>query len=283
MATEGFSGPAVTFPFPLGHHVDHSHSLVLVAQGAEALVYRTTYLLPTIPCALKYRPPKPYRHPTLDARLTRHRVLSEARVLVKCRRQGVRTPALYHVDWERGWLMMEWVPGVTIKHVLTAFVASWPPGQISPMQDDVELQHLMDKVGRVVGRLHVAGVVHGDLTTSNLMLGAPGVSELAAGAGGSTSASEVDEEGRQRPPERPSLDGDIVLIDFGLAAQSVQDEDRAIDLYVLERAFGSTHPTMESLFALVLRAYETSFRGAKSVLARLDDVRLRGRKKSMLG
>lgn len=265
MATEDALGPPVTLPFPLGCHVDRPRSLVLIAQGAEAVVYRTTYLLPTIPCALKYRPPKPYRHPTLDARLTRHRVLSEARVLVKCRRQGVRTPALYHVDWDRGWLMMEWIPGVTVKHALTALVASRPPGRICPTQDDGGLRHLMERVGRAVGRLHVAGVVHGDLTTSNLMLGAPDAGEAADGRG------------------RPRLDGDVVLVDFGLAAQSVQDEDRAIDLYVLERAFGSTHPTMEPLFAVVLRAYETSFRGARPALARLEDVRLRGRKKSMLG
>src|SRR6202023_1419845 len=55
----------------------------LITQGAEALLYRTTYLTPQLACALKYRPPKPYRHAILDARLTRHRILSEARVLVK--------------------------------------------------------------------------------------------------------------------------------------------------------------------------------------------------------
>ncbi len=41
---------------------------------------KTTYLSPDLPCALKYRPPKPYRHPTLDARLTRARITSQARV-----------------------------------------------------------------------------------------------------------------------------------------------------------------------------------------------------------
>ncbi len=90
--------PARALPFPLGQNVDVSNSLELITQGAEALLCRTTYLLSTIPCALEYRPPKPYRHPTLDARLTRHHVLAEARVLMKYRREGVRVPALYHVD-----------------------------------------------------------------------------------------------------------------------------------------------------------------------------------------
>src|SRR5947208_1343971 len=83
----------------------------LVAHGAEALLYQTTYLLPTTPCALKHRPAKPYRHPILDARLTRHRVLSEARLLVKCRREGVPVPGVYFVDPDVGVLGLEWIQG----------------------------------------------------------------------------------------------------------------------------------------------------------------------------
>ncbi|KAL9581993.1 MAG: hypothetical protein Q9212_003565 [Teloschistes hypoglaucus] len=83
--------------------------------------------------------------------------------------------------------------------------------------------------------------------------------------------------------ERFSLDGEVVLIDFGLAAQSVQDEDKAVDLYVLERAFGSTHPELEEDFKMVLEAYGKSHKGARVVLKKLEEVRMRGRKKSMIG
>ena len=79
------------------------------------------------------------------------------------------------------------------------------------------------------------------------------------------------------------MDGEIILIDFGLASQSSADEDRAVDLYVLERAFGSTHPRAEGLFGEVLGEYGRSFKGAAVVLRRLEDVRMRGRKRSMLG
>lgn len=37
-----------------------------------------------------------------------------------------------------------------------------------------------------------------------------------------------------------------VLIDFGLSYVSVMPEDKAVDLYVLERAFSSTHPNTEA-------------------------------------
>jgi len=80
-----------------------------------------------------------------------------------------------------------------------------------------------------------------------------------------------------------SLGGQVVLIDFGLATQTIQDEDRAVDLYVLERAFAATHPAAEGLFQEVLKVYGTSFKGAQRVLKRLEDVRMRGRKKSMIG
>jgi len=79
------------------------------------------------------------------------------------------------------------------------------------------------------------------------------------------------------------LHGEIVLIDFGLASQSSAEEDRAVDLYVLERAFGSTHPRAEGLFSELLVAYGKSFKGGNVVLKKLEEVRMRGRKRSMLG
>lgn len=49
-------------------------------------------------------------------------------------------------------------------------------------------------------------------------------------------------------------------------------EDKAVDLYVLERAFGSTHPDSEPLFASVLKAYgNTMGKEWIAVGKRLDD------------
>lgn len=72
----------------------------IITQGAEALVYRTTFLSPSTPALLKYRPPKPYRHPTLDKRLTKQRILAEARTLVRLRREGVQVPGVLACDWD---------------------------------------------------------------------------------------------------------------------------------------------------------------------------------------
>lgn len=244
-----------------------SATVIEIAQGAEARLYRSTYLLPNIPCALKYRPSKPYRHPILDLRLTKHRILSEARVLVKCRRDGVPVPAVYAVDETAGWLMTEWIEGEVVRKRLNEWLKRRKDEGILDGVDDGELVELMRRVGSVVGKMHAIGIVHGDLTTSNLMLRPKSKERLDSVP---ATASSI-------------LDGEIVLIDFGLASQSQQDEDRAVDLYVLERAFGSTHPRAESLFVEVLDAYENSFKGAKVTLKKLEEVRMRGRKRSMLG
>ena len=239
----------------------------LITQGAEALLYRSTYLLPSLPCALKYRPPKPYRHPILDLRLTKHRILSEARVLAKCRRDGVPVPAVYALDEAAGWLMIEWVEGEVVRIRLNEWLKQRADEGVGEGENDGHLVRLMRRIGAAVGRLHAIGVVHGDLTTSNLML-RPLPTEALNGEGGTGESV---------------LDGEVVLIDFGLASQSSADEDRAVDLYVLERAFGSTHPRAESLFTEVLGAYGKSFKGANVVLKKLEEVRMRGRKRSMLG
>lgn len=81
--------------------------------------------------------------------------------------------------------------------------------------------------------MHDAAVVHGDLTTSNILVkDAPGT-----------------EAGFE-----------IVLIDFGLAAMQPNVEDKAVDLYVLERAFTSTHPGCDILVCLIDEVWSlTSF------------------------
>ncbi|KAM0333045.1 hypothetical protein ACHAQA_001702 [Verticillium albo-atrum] len=284
--------PAFPLP-PILHHA--SAPPTLITQGAEARLYKTTYLLPSRPAALKYRPPKPYRHPTLDARLTRARILAEARVLHKCRRDAVPVPAVLALDDAAGWLMLEWISGPPVRVAVNEWLDRWHPvrrgatlggipeeeeerqtedGRPSAaaekrIQDDEGLKSLMRRVGAAVGKLHKSGIVHGDLTTSNMMLR----------PAKPTAANGTESEGNN------VLAGDVVLIDFGLASQSTADEDRAVDLYVLERAYGSTHPRAETLFPELLEGYKESLPAKQSVLVlrKLEDVRMRGRKRSMVG
>lgn len=310
-------------PFPFNTTTSSSSPPpTLITQGAEALLYKTHFLTPSTPAALKFRPSKPYRHPTLDARLTKQRVLAEARVLVKLSAlrndiiNEVNVPAVLALEWDvarkvkgggglgqRGerdgggaakggaWLLMEWIEGESVKDLLRRFDA-WArelKGRDDGEDDDTDndrvkaaeeekIKALLRRIGRAVGALHSqGGVIHGDLTTSNIMIR----------PSSSSSSSPSLDPNPSSSSSPPNLSGSIYLIDFGLATQSVADEDRAVDLYVLERAFGSTHPRQEDWFdAEVLQSqdgYRGSFKGAGVVLKRLEDVRLRGRKRSMVG
>ena len=199
--------------------------------------------------------------------------------MLKLRREGVAVPGVLSLEWEvdgnsngGGWMLMEWIEGKTVKEIMIIVKLKGAPYENS----NDAVANLMMKVGKAIGQMHEVGVVHGDLTTSNIMLRTQHVTKRTVYDDGSL----PDE---MKHLEHLLSNGEVVLIDFGLAGQSIQDEDKAVDLYVLERAFGSTHPEAEDQFVLVLRAYGESYKGAKVVLKRLEDVRMRGRKKSMIG
>ncbi len=167
-------------------------------------------------------------------------------------------------------------------------------------------------VGMLVAKMHAAGVIHGDLTTSNIMLGNP--PWLVCSDGRSTDSSNAENAWKPQ----------LVLIDFGLATSSASTgsksnhkqqhnaEEKAVDLYVLERAFLSTHPESELLVEEVWKGYRSYFEdsdcqivvdnpgdeekdlvtrscisngagAAKAVFNRLEQVRMRGRKRECFG
>jgi len=219
-----------------------------------------------VPVLLKYRFHKQYRHPSLDVSLTRARVAGEARALLRCLRCGVNVPGIRMVDAVEGVIGIEWIEGKSVRSLL--------PGGAEEEIDEAEdildeedadpllaygtsQENLMSLIGTEIAKMHIADIIHGDLTTSNMML---------------------------RRPSSSSLVTELVLIDFGLAYNSNLIEDKSVDLYVLERAFSSTHPDSEPLFASVLDAYQHKVGKEWSAIGkRLDDVRLRGRKRSMVG
>ncbi|XP_039031519.1 EKC/KEOPS complex subunit bud32-like [Hibiscus syriacus] len=114
---------------------------------------------------------------------------------------GVLTLVLYAVDPVLHTLTYEYVKGPSIKNVFLEF------GSNSVVQE--RLADIATQIGDAIGKLHDCGLVHGDLTTSNMLI-------------------------RDRTNK-------LVLIDFGLSFTSTLPEDKAGDLYMLERAFISMH------------------------------------------
>jgi len=194
-----------------------------IARGAEAVICRDTSLI------VKERVEKPYRIAAIDQLLRRRRNRREAKVLRFLHQQGAAVPKL--VSESEYSLVMEEIPGPKLRDVLQ------------------ENRDLPGEFGKLVGSVHAAGVVHGDLTTSNVI---------------------ASERG-------------LVLIDFGLSSFSVSEEDRAVDLHVLFQALQSRHSEeVDRLWSAVRQAYE-KFPFASAVLKRLEKVASRGRYKRSQG
>ncbi|MCJ8744687.1 hypothetical protein PDJAM_G00121330 [Pangasius djambal] len=217
----------------------------LIKQGAEARVYRIRFLGKS--AIVKERFPKRYRHHVLDEKLTRRRTAQEVRSILRCRKAGIAAPVVYFVDLSTNCIFLEEIgESITVREHIAAAQASG--------QSVESLHRLAEKMGRVLAKMHDEDVIHGDLTTSNMLL----------------------------QPER-SGDLPLLLIDFGLSFVSALAEDKGVDLYVLEKAFLSTHPNTETLFQKLLQSYTAASKKAPAVIKKLDEVRLRGRKRSMVG
>ncbi len=186
-----------------------------IGRGAEAVV---TLESGTVK---KQRLPKSYRQPELDMRIRQERTLREAKITSDARRCGVPTPIICDISSFE--LKMEHVQGKKLKEVI-----------------DPELS---EKVGEMVGRLHTGGIIHGDLTTSNMIL----------------------------------REGKICLIDFGLAFYESSLEAQGVDVHVYFQTIESTHDRPEELIEAFQAGYMRAYPQAEAVLKRVKEIKARGR------
>lgn len=143
-------------------------------RGAEAALRRVDWW--GFAALVKERDPKSYRPKSLDDRLRRERTKTEVRLLVDARRAGVRTPLVYDVDLDKHRIVLEELPGPTLKELLERHV-----------DDRAALQPIVRAFGAALGRLHAGGISHGDLTSSNVLYpdgegGAPALLDLSMGS-----------------------------------------------------------------------------------------------------
>ncbi|KAG0143889.1 hypothetical protein CROQUDRAFT_65711 [Cronartium quercuum f. sp. fusiforme G11] len=236
-----------------------SHSN-LIKQGAEAKIYKSSLIPSEPPILIKHRFPKTYRHPSLNQQLTTQRLTFEARALTRAAKAGLDVPGLRGIDLKTGVLLIEFIDGFTVRDVLL--------DPKSHQNLTRHINHILHQIGIQLAKLHSADLIHGDLTTSNMII---------------------------RLPTPEPTTAQVVLIDFGLSFVSSLVEDKAVDLYVLERAFLSTHPHLSITpsiqkpssehFERVLEAYGSHLptKDWNLLQTRLANVRARGRKRTMVG
>ncbi len=201
---------------------------MLVKQGAEAELRTTTFL--GRPAIEKYRKAKAYRLDVLDDQLRRSRIRQEARLMAEARAAGVAVPILYDINLVENKIIMEFIDGPTAKDVLD--------------KGGPAATKVARGIGQLIGRLHRAGIIHGDLTTSNMIV----------------------------------RDGRIVMIDFSLGGKEDGVEARGVDLHLLKEALGSAHARAASYYRAAVKGYrKTMGKAAEDVIAKVKEIESRGR------
>jgi TP53 regulating kinase-like protein len=183
----------------------------LIYKGAEADVYLGDWCGRT--AVFKLRKRLSYRQDSLDRTIRTQRTIREAEMIHRAKEAGVRSPFLYFVDVPDTILVMEFVSGNRMKELVLSTSAE-------------ESMRLFRELGRQVAMLHSAGIMHGDLTTSNVIVGS----------------------------------GGLVLIDFGLSVPTVRLEDQAVDLRLIKETITGAHA------ALAKGALDALFGGYGEVL-----------------
>jgi TP53 regulating kinase-like protein len=204
----------------------------LFKKGAEASLYLTEWQDRKV--IIKKRLPKKYRPPRLDEQIRTYRTIHEPQLVHGAKQAGVPTPLVYQVNVKEATIIMEFIEGKQVKELLNE-------------QSEKERRHTCAGIGKAIGRLHKFGIIHGDLTTSNMIL---------------------DHEER------------IVFLDFGLGEKTNELEAKAVDLHLMKRALQSTHyQVAQECFNAVIDGYSSvlGLEKAKEVLGKIEEIERRGR------
>lgn len=212
--------------------IDKTPQIRLIKKGAEASLFLTE--LHGRKAILKVRLPKRYRPAELDREIRTYRTSHEPQLMHEAKAAGVATPLIYRVNVPESMIVMEYIEGEQIKKLLNNAPKN--------VQETMCLE-----IGIKIAYLHQKGLIHGDLTTSNMIL---------------------------------AKSGRIVFVDFGLGEKNIEREAQGVDLHLLKRALQSTHfSCWEHCYQAVLCGY-TSVVGAdcaEKVYEKTLEIERRGR------
>ena len=186
----------------------------IIARGAEAVLVRKKDSL------FKKRVKKSYRHPFLDSQLRKSRTRREARILNKIS-DTIAVPKVFTTEEET--IEMEFLNGKLLSSHLDSF-------------NSKQQKEVSQEIGKTVAKLHALNIIHGDLTTSNMI-----------------------------------LKGKLYFIDFGLAFHSTKVEDKAVDIHLFKEGLNSKHfKISEKFFKEFTKSYSQNYNEGKEVLSRLE-------------
>ena len=196
----------------------------ILYSGAEAHLYLEGNKL------VKERISKGYRHKFIDNAKRKYPTRKEFRILTKAKK-FMNVPEVFEIDEESMKVVMEFIEGDVLKEKLDSYSKK-------------KREEVCKKIGEQMAKMHDNDIIHGDLTTSNMIL----------------------------------KEDKVFFIDFGLGFISQKIEDKAVDLHLLRQAMESKHFKHADNFDLVLKGYKKSSNFGE-ILGRLEKVERRGRYK----
>jgi TP53 regulating kinase-like protein len=212
--------------------VDETKPMKLLKKGAEANLYIAGWHGRRV--VFKKRLPKKYRQAQLDAQIRAYRTIHEPQLMHEAKKAGVPSPMIFLVDVKNTLIVMEYIEGTQVKKLLCEL-------------SEEERRNVCFKIGQDIARLHRFGLIHGDLTTSNMIM---------------------------------NSEGKVFFVDFGLGEKNDEVEARGVDLHLMKRALQSTHYQFaEDCFKSVIDGYGSIMddNSLKSVLRKVKEIERRGR------
>ncbi|MFW9949498.1 MAG: KEOPS complex kinase/ATPase Bud32 [Candidatus Thorarchaeota archaeon] len=207
----------------------------LIKKGAEASLFFGYWFGKK--ALFKHRLPKSYRIEALDKDIRKVRTLNEAKALIKLKAYGVNVPQVFEINLESAIITMKFIEGEKLKDLMNSLNSS-------------DKLNIFKDIGRQIAILHINGHIHGDITTSNMIV---------------------------------TQEGDVFLIDFGLHDYSDKIEDKSVDLHLLKRVLISSHGNdYESCYAAFLKGYEAEYKNQKNevysdIIKNINVIETRGR------
>ena len=201
----------------------------VIYQGAEAELIIINYKKKEV--IQKKRLRKSYRIEYIDNLLISSRTKEEAKLINEARQAGVTVPIIYDIDLNEGTILMQYIKGERIKDIFNKIKKT-------------KRIEICKKIGRNIALLHNHNIIHGDLTTSNMIYN----------------------------------NDKIYFIDFGLGEKNHEIESKGVDLHVLMEAIESTHPKYSDFFKIIIDEYSKNLKkDSEKVKRKIQEIIRRGR------
>ncbi len=205
----------------------------IIHEGAEATVSEGKWFGKS--AISKVRRKRGYRYPELDRKLTKKRIAAEARILFRLRKKSFPCPSIYYIDTNNSQIIMSKIFATPLYEKLNKLQ--------SP-------KLILEEIGKLIRRLHLSDISHGDLTTHNILL---------------------------------SSKEELFIIDFGLSRISPELEHLGLDLQVLSECLTASHANIKNPMEAIIRGYisidgdNPDSENANKVITRFEEIKSRVR------